>query len=98
VVKVAGELEEFRLTRKDDLRSNPQDTWAQICWIATDRKGEGEAASKFAKAQFKNVFGYWPEWRYEVTQPKYPTRELQRLIKANLVRYWKSQKQIRKHS
>ena len=94
IVKVAGELEEFQLSRKDDLRSNPMETWQQICWIATDRKGQGEAASKFSKAQFKNIFGYWPEWKYEHTEPKFPTRELQRIIKANLLRYWKSKKNV----
>ena len=90
VLKLSGEMYEFNLQRGSDWKSNSHQVWEQICWIAIDRKGQSQAAEMFAMAQYRNIYGRWPSWSFETTHPKYPSRELQNHVKAQLIRYWKA--------
>ena len=90
VLKLSGEMYELNLQRGNDWKSNSHQVWEQICWIAIDRKGQNQSAEKFAMAQYRNIYGRWPTWSFGSTNPKYPSRELQNHVKAQLVKYWKS--------
>jgi DNA repair protein RadD len=63
----------------------------EIWGYALDRKkGNHEAASRFANAQYRNIYGEWPHRAFRNIEPCDPSYDVSRKIKANLVRFFKS--------
>lgn len=94
VENVDGEM--VALTHsKPELPSYLQDkdaVWRQLCGLALERKrGDFEAAERFAKAQYKNIFGTWPRHAMRNITPESPSDQLHRKVQQNLIRYFKGQ-------
>jgi DNA repair protein RadD len=65
--------------------------WRQLCGLGLERKrGDIEAAEKFSKAQYRNLFGTWPRHAMRNITPEDPSPELRRKVQNNLIRYFKS--------
>ena len=70
---------------------DPYVAWGGICLDAIERKkGDIEAARKFALAQYRNFYGDWPSWGFEPAENVDP--RLKSHIKANVIRYAKSKR------
>lgn len=62
--------------------------WRQLAGYALERKnGDIEAAQRFAQAQYRNIYGKFAHGKVESTEPVDPSPELQRLVRANLIRW-----------
>ena len=68
-----------------------ESVWRQICGLALWRKhGDHEAAERFAKAQYRNIYGTWPRHAMRNIVPENCSVEVERLVTANLIRWAKS--------
>ena len=81
---VKAEGKKSFLARKDDV-------WAQLCWLARERKGDdADAARKFAQKQYHSIYGEFAHRRYDNTTPAPAGIELARLVQSNIIKYYKS--------
>lgn len=64
--------------------------WRQLCGLGLERKrGDIEAAERFSKAQYRNIFGTWPRHAMRNITPEPPSEALRRKVQNNLIRYFK---------
>lgn len=69
---------------------DPEVAWGGICHIAMLRKkGDVEAAKKFALAQYRNFYDEWPDRSWGFAPAEFADPGLASHIKANLIRYAK---------
>lgn len=86
-----GKMEAFGLTTTNDWMADRRLVWWEIVRISKDRKrGDLQAAERFAKAQFKNLTGDWPKWRFHDAMDVEPRLVTQNKIKQQVIRYAKS--------
>jgi DNA repair protein RadD len=65
--------------------------WRQLCGLALERKqGDVDAAERFAKANYRNLFGAWPRYAMRNITPEEPSLQLRNKVKQLLIRYFKS--------
>lgn len=66
--------------------------WRQICGYSLWKKrGDFEAAERFAKAQYRNIYGSWPRHAMRNINPSEAwLPELENMIRANVIRWAKS--------
>lgn len=65
--------------------------WRQLCGLALERKrGDIEASERFAKAQYRNIYGTWPRYAMRNITPEAPTDALRRKVQNNLIRFFRS--------
>lgn len=66
--------------------------WRQIVHHALERKGgDVAAAERFAKAQYRNLFGAWPRHAMRNIEPEPASPELVRKIQQQIIRWAKRQ-------
>jgi hypothetical protein len=62
--------------------------WKEVCQIANEIKGGKKfEAEKFALAQYRNIYGVWPQTFYHVDQSVTPRVETRNQIRKNLIAY-----------
>jgi superfamily II DNA or RNA helicase len=101
VAHVDGELFEVGLKSKASARDRLNDVlkdrgrvWRQIVHYALERKrGDATTAERFAKAQFRQFYGTWPNYSIRDTIPEPADPYLVGQIKRNLIAYFNRSKQ-----
>jgi len=68
---------------------NKVEVWHQLIDYSMQRKPNAALAKSFALAQFKNIYGQFPEWGFDPSRGQPPTDEVIRRVRANLIRYAK---------
>lgn len=64
--------------------------WRQLCGHALERKrGDWEAAEKFAKAQYRNLYGTWPRHAMRNIEPEAPSPYLVRKVQQQVIAWAK---------
>lgn len=87
MVEVGGK----NVAKKHPFLADREHVWRQICGLALYRKkGDAEAAERFAKAQYRNIYGAWPRHAMRNIIPCDWTPDIERLVHANLIRWAKS--------
>jgi DNA repair protein RadD len=65
--------------------------WRQLCGLALERKkGDVEAAERFARMQYKSLFQTWPRHAMSNTTPEQPPQVLVRKVQQLLIKFFKS--------
>lgn len=91
VFAVQGQMVEFGGTKSSDWMSDKRLVWWEIVQISKDRKrGDLAAAERFAKAQYKNLTGDWPKWKFHEAIFVEPRMVTQNKIKQQVIKYAKS--------
>ncbi len=91
VLSVQGQMVEFGGTKSSDWMSDKRLVWWEIVQISKDRKrGDLAAAERFAKAQYKNLTGDWPKWKFHEAIHVEPRMVTQNKIKQQVIKYAKS--------
>ena len=91
VFAVQGQMVEFGGTKSSDWMSDKRLVWWEIVQISKDRKrGDIAAAERFAKAQYKNLTGEWPRWKFHEAIFVEPRMVTQNKIKQQVIKYAKS--------
>jgi DNA repair protein RadD len=93
IMERPGELVEVGGWKKPERLAWMQDkqrVWAELCGLALERKaGDVSAASRFAKAQFKTMYGEWPRVELTATAPETPSSALRAKVQRQLLAYFK---------
>jgi DNA repair protein RadD len=77
-------------SRIPDYLVNRGEVWLQLCGFAAERKkGDHEAARKFALAQYQNFYREWPKSSY-TTQGMEISEELRRQVMHNVIKHAKA--------
>lgn len=64
--------------------------WRQLCGHALDRKkGDVEAAKKFALAQYKNIYRAWPGSDFDANNTEQPHPQLVRKVQSSIIAWAK---------
>lgn len=88
VSSTAGQMHEFDMKGKavPPWMKDKSRIWGEICYEALERKG-GDAvlAEKFALAQYKNMYGSWPEVHFARTEPLPASMQVKNKIKQQLI-------------
>ena len=64
--------------------------WRQLCHHALERKhGDFDAAEKFAKAQYRNLFGAWPRFAMRNIEPEPAHPMLVRKVQSQIIAWAK---------
>lgn len=91
VLNISGVMEEFGTVKPKDWMSDKRLVWWEIVQISKDRKrGDLAAAERFAKAQYKNLTGSWPNWKFHDAMPVEPRLVTVNKIKSQVIKYAKS--------
>ena len=91
VLAVQGQMVEFGGTKSSDWMADKRLVWWEIVQISKDRKrGDLAAAERFAKAQYKNLTGDWPKWKFHEAIFVEPRMVTQNKIKQQVIKYAKS--------
>lgn len=92
---VSGELVEVGRKKKDDWLADKDRIWQEMCGLALERKkGDVEAAERFAKAQYRNLFQAWPRHAMRNIEPLPPSDKLRRKVQQQLIAYYKSAEKV----
>ena len=68
-----------------------REVWLQLCGFAAERKkGDHEAARKFALAQYQNLYRSWPKGEY-TTRGLPIGEDLRKVVMSNVIRHAKAQ-------
>ena len=93
VIALQGQMTEFGTVRTYDWMSDRQLVWWEIVQIAKDRKrGDLAAAERFANAQYKNLTGDWPKWKFHQAMPVTPRLVTVNKVKQQVIAYAMSQR------
>lgn len=98
VLELDGELHEVTLRKSkgsllDQVLADREAVWRQLCHHALERKqGDFEAAEKFAKAQYRNLYNAWPRRAMRNVEPEPPHPALLRKIQQQLIAWSRRQK------
>lgn len=98
VEEVDGELHEVSLKKSkssalDQILADRESVWQQICHHALERKGgDVVAAERFAKAQYKNLYGAWPRHAMRNIEPIPAHPLLLRKIQQQIIAWSRRQK------
>lgn len=91
VETLPGQLVEVGRKARDEWLADKEHIWREICGLALERKkGDIEAAGKFAFAQYMNLYGTKPRYALRNVEPLPPSDKLRRKVQANLIRFFKS--------
>lgn len=65
--------------------------WPQLCTLAMHRKnGDEEAAKKFARVQYKTIYGSWPAMRFEPDNGVFCSEPVRQYVVSRLIRWAKA--------
>ncbi|NBW19875.1 MAG: hypothetical protein EBR82_69065, partial [Caulobacteraceae bacterium] len=93
VMSLEGKMEEFGSVKPKDWMSDKRLVWWEIVQISKERKrGDMVAAERFAKAQYKNMFGDWPKLKFHEAIPVEPRLVTVNKVKAQVIKYAKSRR------
>jgi len=91
VLNLEGKMEEFGQVKRTDWAADKRLVWWEIVQISKDRKrGDVAAAERFAKAQYKNMFGDWPRWKFGDAPLVEPRPLIVGKVQSQVIRYAKS--------
>jgi len=66
--------------------------WSQLCTLSMQRKGnDEESAKKFARVQFREIYGNWPNWRFEPDNNVPCGEGVKSYVVSRLIKWAKSQ-------
>lgn len=88
VAHVPGSLKE--LIASGNRKQLTQTLWPQVCHYARSRRDDPSAASKMAKAIFKEMTRQWPTEDFDRTLPSPPTHEVRNRILMHQIAYAKA--------
>ena len=88
--EIDGELHEVKLdgnaTKFPSWASDRDAVWRQLCYHALERKrGDAEAARKFALAQYRNLYRAWPTAEFSELSIEPPDPRLVSKVKSQLI-------------
>lgn len=99
VLNLPGELVEVGKRKRPDWMEDKAAVWRQLCGLAMERKaGDVEAAERFAKAQYRNMYQEWPRLAMRNITPEPPSEVLRRKVKANLIAYFNGRGKVQRES
>lgn len=85
------------LTMEADFSGTPDylrdrdSVWAQLTGMALDRKrGDIEAASRWAAGQFKSLYGDWPRRKFDPDAGVPPSEKVRRKVMAGIIKWAKA--------
>lgn len=90
----AGELLEVDATasRLPHYLQDKPHVWSQLCTLSMHRKGnDEEAAKKFARVQFKEIYGSWPNLKFEPDNSVPCGEGVKSYVVSRLIKWAKSQ-------
>lgn len=95
--EIGGELVEVSLDGKaakhPTWAQDKESVWRQICGLALARKGgDWDAAERFAKAQYRTLYGSWPRHAMRNIQIEAPSLEVQRKVQQQVIAWSKRKK------
>jgi hypothetical protein len=61
--------------------------WGELCYIGYEIKRSDQLAEKFALAQYRNIYGVWPEQKYSTSLFVEPSREVRSKVRSQLIAY-----------
>jgi len=77
-----------RKPKKPDWMKDKSLVWKEVCNIANEIKsGRRFEAEKFALAQYRSIYGVWPQTTYHVDAGVKPRSETRNQIRKNLIAY-----------
>lgn len=87
-----GQLSEVDLStkklKKNEWMDDKRLVWRELCWIAHDiKKGHHFSAEKFALAQYRAIYGVWPQTKYSPELAVYPRDEVRGKVRSNLMAF-----------
>lgn len=100
VEEVAGTMvmigsKQVPATGKHAFLAQRDDVWRQLVQLGLERKkGDIDAARRFAQAQYRNLFGGFARRTVENTEPMPACYELRNLVQSNIIRWAKSKQRI----
>jgi DNA repair protein RadD len=94
VKEIDGTLQEVvingKATKLPTWANDRDAVWRQLCYHALDRKkGEAEAARKFALAQYRNIYGDWPKSEFSELHIEPPHPALVNKVKSLMIAWAK---------
>lgn len=93
VENVPGEMVEISGKTSKPYLENKEQVWAELLHISLQRKrGDVEAAKKFALAQYRNFYEEWPQKSWSDVPSEYVDPRLVSHVKANVIRFIKRKK------
>lgn len=99
VENVAGTMVELDLgngTKKHAWQENKFYAWRQLAGVALDwKRGDSTAAEKFARVQFRDIFGDWPPRDFVIGQAVTPDPVVYSYVKARVIRWARGQRSRR---
>lgn len=100
VEEVAGTMvmvgsKQVPATGKHAFLARRDDVWCQLVSLGLERKkGDVEAAQRFAQAQYRNIYGGFARRTATNTDPMEPVYELRSLVQSNIIRWAKSRQRV----
>lgn len=90
VREIGGELHEVdlngRTSKRPSWMTDKDSVWRQLCGYALERKkGDIDAAERFAKAQYRTMYGTWPRHAMRNITPEPPHPQLVSRVKHQLI-------------
>lgn len=74
--------------KKPEWLKDKAKVWKEVCLIANDMKGGKRfEAEKFALAQYRHIYGVWPQTTYHIDSNVVPTMEVRNQIRRNIIAY-----------
>ena len=90
IINESGELKEVgKKLKQHEWMENKQLVWGEICYIAYEMKKNDFQAEKLALAQYRQIYGVWPQRKYSSDLFVPPRAEVRNKIRSNLVAYWR---------
>lgn len=65
--------------------------WPQLCTLAMQRKnGDEDSAKKFARRQFEQIYGHWPQMKFEPDNGVYCGEAVKSYVVSRLIKWAKA--------
>ena len=91
IVEKSGVLRELILgTRKEkphEWMADKKRVWGELCCLSYEIKQNDFQAEKFALAQYRNLYGVWPQNKYSHELMQEPRNEVRNKVRSNLIAY-----------
>jgi len=88
VQNLSGEMAEVNMGKQktSSVFKDKKLVWRELCWLANSYKGGDHfAAEKFALAQYRNLYGVWPQTKYSPEIATFPRPEVQNKVKQQII-------------
>jgi superfamily II DNA or RNA helicase len=76
-----------RKEKKHEWMADKKRVWGELCCLSYEIKQNDFQAEKFALAQYRNLYGVWPQNKYSHELMQNPRIEVRNKVRANLIAY-----------